>query len=130
MTFEKIEPDLERLASEVVDAAYKVHKAFGPGLLESAYEACLSYELLKRKIKVERQVAIPLVYDGNSIDVAYRADLVVQDKLIVELKAVEKIQPIHEAQMITYLKITGQRLGLLVNFNVLLIKDGIKRVVL
>jgi GxxExxY protein len=107
MGFEETDPELEGCATAVVNGAFLVHKTFGPGLLESAYEACLFHELSKKGLKVERQVAIPLVYDGKAIDVAYRADLVVQDKLIVELKAVEKILPIHEAQMITYLKSPG-----------------------
>jgi GxxExxY protein len=130
MSFEKIEPELEKIASEVVGAAFNVHKAFGPGLLENAYEVCLVHDLIKRGIKVERQVAIPLVYDGEEVDVAFRVDILVEGKLLVELKAVERILPIHEAQIITYLKITGQRLGLLINFNVPLIKEGIKRIVL
>ena len=130
MSFEKIEPELEKIASEVVGAAFNVHKAFGPGLLENAYEVCLVHDLIKSGIKVERQVAIPLVYDGEEVDVAFRVDILVEGKLLVELKAVERILPIHEAQIITYLKITGQRLGLLINFNVPLIKEGIKRIVL
>jgi len=130
VSFEKIDPEVEQIASEVVDAAYKIHKHFGPGLLESAYEACLAHELKKRNLKVERQVAVPLVYEGEVIDAAFRVDLLVQDKLVVELKAVEKVLPIHEAQVITYLKIMAQRLGLLINFNAYLIKDGIKRIVL
>src|SRR5580693_7067223 len=130
MGFEKIEPELERSATAVVDATYKIHKHFGPGLLENAYEACLVRELLKRDLKVERQVEVPLMYEGEKVEVGFRIDLLVQDCLIVELKATESLLPIHEAQIITYLKITNRRLGLLINFNVPLIKNGIKRVVL
>jgi GxxExxY protein len=130
MGFEKTDPELELCATAVINAAFRVHKAFGPGLLENAYEACLIHELVKQGFKVDRQVVIPLVYDGVEVDTAFRVDLLVQDKLIVELKAVEKILPIHEAQIITYLKITGRRLGLLVNFNSILMKNGIRRIAL
>ena len=130
MSFEPIDPQLDRLATEVVDAAYKVHKTFGPGLLETAYEMCLVLEMRKRGLKVERQVAIPLVYEGETVEAAFRIDLLIEDQLVVELKAVEKLLPLHEAQTMTYLKITNRRLGLLINFNVPLIKDGIKRVIL
>ncbi len=130
MSFEKIDTQLDKIAAEVVDAAYKIHKHFGPGLLESAYEACLFRELQKRGLKVERQVEVPLIYDGERMEIGFRIDLLVQERLIVELKAIENLQPVHEAQVITYLKITNQRLGLLINFNVPLIKNGIKRIVL
>jgi GxxExxY protein len=113
-----------------MDAAYKVHKAFGPGLLENAYEICLVRELKKRNLKVDRQIPVPLIYNGETIDAVFRIDLLAQDQLIVEIEAVEKTFPLHEAQLLTYLKITGLRLGLLINFNVRLIKDGIKRIVL
>ena len=130
MSFVNIDPQLDLIASQVVDAAYKVHKTFGPGLLENAYELCLIHELKKRGLKVDRQISVPLVFDGEEIDTAFRIDLLVENQLIVELKAVEKNIPLYEAQVITYLKVTNRRLGLLINFNVPLIKDGIKRIVL
>jgi len=130
MTFESIDPELDKAASEVVDASLKIHRTFGSGLLESAYEACLVHELKKRGLKVESQVPVPLIYEGVKLDIGFRIDLLVQGLLIVELKAVEELLPIHEAQVLTYLKVTGKRLGLLINFNVSLIKDGIQRVIL
>ncbi len=128
--FERIDPETERTAGQVVDAAFKIHRIFGPGLLESAYQACLAYELRKRGLKVEVEIPVPLVYEEVKLDVGFRIDLFVEGKLIVELKAVEALLPIHEAQVITYLKVTKQRLGLLINFNEPLIKDGIQRVIL
>ncbi len=128
--FEKIDPEMDEVATQVVDAAFKIQKAFGPGLLESEYEACLIHELKTRGLKVETQVAVPLVYEGEKIDAGFRMDLLVQGRLIVELKAVEALLPVHEAQILTYLKVTNNRLGLLINFNVPLIKQGIKRVAL
>ena len=124
-------PELvETLGTAVVDAAYKVHTTLGPGLLESVYEACLAHELKKRGVEFQRQVALPVHYDGICLDAGLRLDLWVGKQLVVELKAVEKLLPVHTAQLMTYLKLTENRLGLLVNFNVALIKDGIKRVVL
>jgi len=117
------------VSGQIVDAAMRVHTALGPGLLESAYEGCLTYELRKRGLKVAAQVGLPVVYEGVNIDVGYRIDLLVDDLVIVELKAVDKLAPIHEAQLLTYLKLSGKRLGLLINFNVLHLKDGIKRMV-
>jgi len=117
------------VSGQIVDAAMRVHTALGPGLLESAYEGCLTYELRKRGLKVAPQVGLPVVYEGVNIDVGYRIDLLVDDLVIVELKAVDKLAPIHEAQLLTYLKLSGKRLGLLINFNVLHLKDGIKRMV-
>lgn len=119
--------DVNGVSGSVVDAAMKVHTALGPGLLESAYEACLLHELRKRGRKVLSQVTLPVVYDGVKIDVGYRIDLLVEDVVIVELKAVEKLLPIHDAQLLSYLKLGGYRLGLLINFNVLHLRDGIKR---
>jgi GxxExxY protein len=119
--------NINEVSGSVVDAAMKVHTALGPGLLESAYEACLLHELRKRGRKVLSQVVLPVVYDGVKIDVGYRIDLLVEDVVIVELKAVEKLLPIHDAQRLSYLKLGGFRLGLLINFNVLHLKDGIKR---
>jgi GxxExxY protein len=119
--------ELNEISGHVVDAAMKVHSALGPGLIENAYEACLRYELEKRGVRVKAQVGLPVVYDGKQIDLGYRLDLLVEDAVIVELKAVEKIAPIHEAQLLSYLKLSGKKLGLLINFNVLHLKDGIKR---
>lgn len=121
--------DINTVSGQVVDAAIRVHSALGPGLLESAYEACLAHELRKRGLKVLTQVALPVVYDGATIDVGYRIDLLVEDGVIVELKAVEKVAPIHEAQLLSYLKLSGHKLGLLINFHVLHLKDGVKRMV-
>ncbi len=117
------------ISGQIVDAAMKVHTALGPGLLESAYEGCLAYELRKRGLKVAAQLGLPVVYEGVNIDVGYRIDLLVEDLVIVELKSVDKIAPIHEAQLLTYLKLSGKRLGLLMNFNVVHLKGGIKRMV-
>ncbi|MBI2193071.1 MAG: GxxExxY protein [Planctomycetes bacterium] len=130
MTFEPIPAEVEALAKVAVDAAFKVHRELGPGLLESIYEVCLVYELSKRGVRAERQVELPVVYDGVQLDAGLRLDILVEDQLIIEVKAVEKIAPVHQAQVMTYLKLTNRRLGLLINFNVPLIKQGIKRVIL
>ena len=119
---------IDRIAKELVDAAFKVHSNLGPGLLESAYEACLAHELTKRGYRVERQKAQPVIYEGLEIEVGYRLDLLVEDLIIIELKAVEQLAPIHQAQLLTYLKLSSKQLGFLVNFNVPLIKDGIRRI--
>ena len=121
--------DLNRVSGAVVNAAMKVHSALGPGLLESAYEACLLHELRKEGLKVEVQACLPVAYDGVKIDVGYRVDLLVEDTVIVELKAVETLLPIHEAQLLSYLKLSDKRVGLLINFNVLHLREGIKRMV-
>ena len=117
-------------AAAVVDAAYAVHSALGPGLLESVYEVCLGHELEKRDRRVQRQVSLPVVYDRVRLDAGLRLDMVVDGCLIVEIKAVEQLLPVHNAQVLTYLKLTGHRLGLLINFNTQLIRHGIKRVAL
>jgi len=117
------------IAKEIVDAAYKIHTRFGPGLLESAYEAMLAYELKKRGLGVVRQQPIPIVYEGVKLEVGYRADLIVEGKVIVELKSVEETAPVHKKQLLTYLKLADKRLGLLINFGQVLIKTGITRVV-
>jgi GxxExxY protein len=119
--------DLNEISGQVVDAAMKVHTVLGPGLLENAYEACLKRELGKRGLPVEQQVALPVVYDGVRIDLGYRLDLLVGHEVIVEIKAVDKVTPLHEAQLLSYLKLGGKRLGLLINFNVVHLKDGVKR---
>ncbi|NTW99335.1 MAG: GxxExxY protein [Geobacteraceae bacterium] len=108
----------------------KVHSVLGPGLLESAYEACLVHELKKAGLKTETQIALPLRYDGVQIDIGYRLDLLVNDVLIVELKAVDKLTSLHQAQLMSYLKLSGKRVGLLINFNTEHLRDGIKRIIL
>jgi iron complex transport system substrate-binding protein len=123
-----IPADVERMATVAVDAAFAVHSEFGPGLLESAYEACFARELELRGINYQRQLAVPLNYKGKLIEVGFRADVVIEGKLVIELKAVEQVIPVHKAQVITYLKILKLPLGLLINFNEVLIKDGIQRV--
>ncbi len=128
--FAPVPAELERIASEVVDAAYRVHRALGPGLLESVYEVCLAHELRKRDLCVATQVAVPICYDGEKLDASLRLDMLVNDALVVEVKAVDRLAPIHSAQLITYLKLSNRRLGLLINFNSTRIKDGISRVVL
>ena len=121
---------INRISGEVVDAAMRVHSVLGPGLLESAYEACLAHELRSRGLQVATQIGLPVVYEGVRLDLVYRIDLSVEDAVIVEIKAVEAIAPIHEAQLLSYLKLSGKRVGLLINFNVLHLRDGIKRMVL
>lgn len=122
-----IPDDTEEIAREVVDAAFNVHKELGPGLLESVYEQCLAIELETRKLDIERQVEVPVVYRGLLVDAGFRLDLVVERQVVVELKAVDSILPVHAAQLLTYLKLTGHRLGFLINFNVPVIKKGIQR---
>jgi GxxExxY protein len=112
----------------ILAAAFKVHTALGPGLLESAYEACLAHELEKNGLETKRQLALPVFYDGIKIDAGYRIDLLVNSRVVVEIKSVEKFAPIHMAQVISYMKLGGFRLGYLLNFNVQRLKDGIKRV--
>lgn len=119
---------IDDIATQIVDSCFKVHSELGPGLLESAYESCLEHELIKRGYKVQRQKTQPVHYDGLVIDAGYKLDLLIDDSIIIELKAVEKLLPIHQSQLITYLKLSGKSLGFLVNFNVPLIKDGIRRV--
>jgi GxxExxY protein len=113
----------------VFECALKVHKTLGPGLLESAYEECMFYELKKFSLKVEKQKALPLVYEEVKLDVGYRIDIIVEDKFIVEIKSVEALNDIHLAQLLTYLRLSDCKLGLLINFNVKLLKEGVRRVV-
>ena len=120
------ENELSRI---IVDSCLKIHRALGPGLLESVYEEVLSYELTRRGLVCKRQVGIPVVYERIEMDLGFRADILVEDKVMIELKSVEHIMPVHKKQLLTYLKLTGMKLGLLVNFNVELIKDGITRIV-
>jgi GxxExxY protein len=122
--------DVEEVAREIVDSALKVHRALGPGLLESAYQACLAYELRKRGHQVDCEMPMPLEYNATRIDVGYRLDMRVNGTVIVENKTVEEILPIHHAQLLTYLKLSGISLGFLINWNVPLLRDGLKRVVL
>jgi len=117
------------IARQIVDAAYKIHSTLGPGLLESAYQAILVYELQKRGLKVEPEKEMPIIYENIRLDTGFRADLVVEDKVIVELKSVEQVAPVHKKQLLTYLRLGDKRLGLLINFGAVLIKDGITRVV-
>jgi GxxExxY protein len=121
--------DINQISGQVVDAAMKVHTAIGPGLLESTYEACLLFELHKRGLKAINQVQLSVVYESVRIDVGYRIDLLVEDAVVVELKSVEEIAPIHKAQLLSYLKLSGKKLGLLINFNTVHLKDGITRMV-
>jgi len=123
----KTKLEQERLTETIIGAAIEVHKELGPGLLESSYEAAFAQELLLRGINFERQKDMPINYKGILLEVGYRLDVLVEDRVIVELKAVEKVLPIHEAQLITYLKHSKKRVGLLINFNVTLLKDGIIR---
>src|SRR5438477_10617962 len=123
-----ITDNIERMASIAVDAAFAVHCEFGPGLLESAYQACFAQELELRGIRHQQQLPVPLTYKGKLIEIGFRADFVMEGKLLIELKAVEQVIPVHKAQVITYLKIMKLPLGLLINFNEVLIKDGIRRI--
>lgn len=116
------------VAQQIVDAAYRVHTSLGPGLLESAYEAVLAFELESRGLRVARQQAVPIVYQGMRIETGFRADLIVADLVIVEIKSVESVAPVHKKQLLTHLRLAGKRLGLLINFNVALVKDGITRI--
>ena len=113
----------------VFESALKVHKALGPGLLESAYEECLFYELKKSNLKVEKQKALPLIYEEVKLDVGYRIDLLIENKFIIEVKSVEALTDVHLAQLLTYLRLSDCRLGLLINFNVKLLKEGVRRVI-
>jgi GxxExxY protein len=122
--------EVDRLSNRIIGAALEVHKALGPGLLESVYQKSLSYELHGQGIKHTIEQPVPVKYKGTKIECAFRADLIAEDSIIVEIKSVEKLLPIHEAQLITYLRLTGIRLGLLINFNTKLLKDGIKRIIL
>ena len=120
----------EWLAKEAVDCAYKVHKQLGPGLLEKIYEACLCYELSKKNISYQRQVSIPIQYDNLIFEEGLQLDVLIENKIICELKAVDIINPVWQAQILSHLKLTGLRIGFLINFNTVLIKDGIKRFIL
>ena len=120
--------DIEAIATQIVDSAVKVHKTLGPGLLESAYQTCLAYEQRKRGMMVECEVILPIDYDGLKLDAGYRVDMLAEECIIIENKCVEKVLPIYMAQILTYLKLRGCKLGFLINWHTPLIKDGIKRV--
>ena len=130
MKFEPISPELEIIGKKIVDAAYTVHKNLGPGLLEKVYEVCFCHELKKRGLEYERQIYIPIVYDGIEFDEGLRLDVLVEEQVICELKALENVNPVWEAQILSHLNLTNNRLGYLINFNVPLIKKGIRRFVL
>ena len=121
--------ETNEITAQIINAAMKVHSALGPGLLESAYEVCLAHELRKREFEVQTQVVLPVEYDGVKLDAGYRIDLLVEKTVVVELKAVEKMNPVFEAQLLSYLKLSKNRVGLLINFNVPRLKDGIQRIV-
>jgi GxxExxY protein len=120
----------DALTSRVIGLAMEVHRALGPGLLESAYEECLCYELASHGIRFDRQVPLPVIYKSVRLDCAYRLDLAIEDMLVAELKTVERILPVHEAQLLTYLRLSGRTTGLILNFHVPVLKDGIRRLVL
>jgi len=119
----------EVIAKEVVDSALKIHRVLGPGLLESSYESCLAYELKKRGFKVESQKPLPLIYEEVKLQAGYRVDLLIENKFIIEIKSVEALNDVHLAQILTYLKLNNSKLGLLINFNVSLLKNGTRRVI-
>ena len=121
--------NIEQVAAAIVDAVLKVHKTLGPGLLESSYQQCLELELRKRDLKVETEVVLPIIYDGVRLDAGYRFDMRIEEMIVIENKVVEKILPVHEAQLLTYLKLSGLHLGFIINWNVALVKYGIKRMV-
>ena len=127
--FQPVPGDVELVGKKVLDAAFKVHTGLGPGLLESVYEACLAYEIHKSGLKVETQVAFPVVYEGVHVDAGLRMDMLVEKCVIVEIKSVETMNPIYKAQLLTYLKLTKIRLGYLINFNVPHLRDGFERMV-
>ena len=118
------------LTSKIIGCAIEVHKSLGPGLLESAYEECLSYELSKAGLKIERQKALPVVYKEIKLDCGYRIDILVENAVVIELKSVDALNPIHEAQILTYMKFSDKKVGLLINFNVTLLKNGLKKYIL
>jgi GxxExxY protein len=127
---QEISASLDQTARAIIDAGLKVHRALGPGLLESAYEHCLAHELVSRGLSVRRQVSMPIVYEGVALDAGYRLDLLVEEQVIVETKSVDALTPLHEAQVLTYLKLSKLRLALLINFNVPLFKQGVRRLIL
>ncbi len=125
-----INNEINQLTGKIIKCAIEVHKHLGPGLLESAYERCLCIELEEQKLQYIRQSPVPIIYKSNKLDCAYKADIIVENKVLLELKTVQRIEPIHMAQLLTYLKLTGIKLGLILNFNECILKDGIKRMIL
>ena len=123
------QPRVNRVSGAIVTAAMKVHSILGPGLLESAYEACLIHELRRQGLRVASQVGLPVIYEGEKIDLGYRIDLLVEDLVIVEIKCVAVINPVHQAQLLSYLRLSGKNVGLLINFHVSHLREGIKRMV-
>jgi GxxExxY protein len=121
--------EINQLTKEIIGAAIEVHRTLGSGLLESAYETCLSFELAERGLNVDRQKPLPVIYKGNRLEAGYRLDLLVEDQVIVEVKAVDQLAPIHQAQLLSYLKLSGCRVGLLINFNVQILMKGFKRLI-
>jgi GxxExxY protein len=130
MKHEPISDAVERIGREIVDSAYRVHKELGPGLLESVYEECMIYDLRRKGLKVEQQVSVPIEFDGHTLENNLRLDMLVEDVVIVENKAVAEMYPLFESQLLTYLKLSRKRLGFLINYNVPLIKSGIQRFVI
>jgi GxxExxY protein len=122
-------PRINRITGAVIAAAMRVHSQLGPGLLESAYEACLAHELRKQGVAVSQQVGLPVIYDGERIELGYRIDLMVEDLIVVEIKCVEAIHPVHQAQLLSYIRLSRRNVGLLINFHVAHLRDGIKRMV-
>jgi GxxExxY protein len=122
-------PRVNHVTGAIVTAAMKVHSTLGPGLMESAYEACMIHELRKQGLKAAGQVILPVIYDGEKIDIGYRIDVLVEDLVVIELKCVESIHPIHEAQLLSYIRLSGKNIGLLINFHVIHLRNGIKRMV-
>ena len=121
--------ELNEISGKIIEFSIRVHKALGPGMLEGAYEICLMHELIRNGFGVQSQLTLPIVYDGVRLDAGYRIDLLVEESVIVELKAIDKLIPVHEAQLLSYLRMSDLRLGLLINFNVKLLRDGVRRVV-
>jgi GxxExxY protein len=126
---EGLPDEVERLSAVIVDAGLKVHRALGPGLLESAYEHCVAHELELRRLKVRKQIYLPIVYEGLTLEAGYRLDLLVEDAIVLEVKAVDALTRVHEAQLLTYLRLSGKRLGFLMNFNETLFKQRLRRIV-
>ncbi|MEX2571599.1 MAG: GxxExxY protein [Gemmatimonadota bacterium] len=126
---ERRDTDPNAVSGQIVDSAIKVHSALGPGLLASAYQACLSFELRRRGLRVQQQLVLPIIYEGERIDAGYRIDLLVEHCVIIEIKAIQAVLPIHEAQLLSYLRLSGQKVRLLLNFHVPHMRDGVKRMV-
>jgi GxxExxY protein len=120
---------LDQITQRIIGAAIEVHKTLGPGLLESAYQACLAFELREGDLKIEEQLPLPVIYKNVRLDCGYRIDLLVESEIVIEIKAIEALAPIHEAQLLSYLRLSGKRVGLLINFHVRMLKDGLKRIV-